>query len=213
MRGPAERPAGCGRERGEDLKRLALLLALATIGAVAAAGSKAAVGAPQVSFHGSMCCSFSIDGTFTLDHFEVKTPLNLPFLSSPPVPRLIAVGTATVTRTDDLPGSEPTTWTNAPLDWVNVSVAASCGGDVTVNLDELNGGDYFAYIVSSDSLWDSSVPLVAWDPGDVHWSASAANAVTLHGTHGTSCSVSRLARNPKTLKPLAAALNRALGRS
>jgi len=193
------------------MKRFVLLVALAAFGAVATSGSNAAVGAPpQVSFTGSMCCSFSIDGTFTLDHFEVKTPLNLPFLISPPAPRLVAVGTVTASRVDDLPDSVPTTWTNAPLDWVNVSVSARCGGSVTVNLNGINGGDYFAYIVSSDSLWDSSVPLVVWDPGDVHWFVAASSSVTLAGTNGTSCSAARLARSPETLTALANVLNLAL---
>lgn len=189
---------------------LALVVVLAAAGAVVAAGSRAAVGGPQVTFTGGGV-AYDLAGTFTLDHFEVKTPLSFPDVLPlyHPAPRLVAVGTTTATETPAF--TTPTTWTDVPFVWVNLGLTAVCGGAVRAQFDAVGGSDYTGFgPIGGRNLWDDSVPLAPWD-SSVHWGMeSVSPAFTLTGTRGDSCAVAQLAGKPKTLAALAGALNRML---
>lgn len=189
---------------------LAVLVALAAVGAVATAGSSAAVGGPQVAFTGEGAV-YTLDGTFTLDHFAVKTPRSFPDLLPDyhPGPRLVAVGTADATQT--YPFGPASTYADTPFVWVDLGVAATCGGAVKVQFNLVDGSEYTGFgPLGGQNLWDGTVPLPAWD-GTVHWGMlTTSPALTLPGTRGDSCAAAQLARSPKTLTALAGALNRLL---
>src|ERR1051325_11296278 len=72
---------------------LSLLVALVS---ALALSTSALADVGTVSFAGSAFGGQEITGTFTLDHFDVKIPLDYPgVFVSPPQPHLVAVGTVT----------------------------------------------------------------------------------------------------------------------
>jgi hypothetical protein len=179
----------------------AVLLAFAAL----AVRSTAAASPSSVSFTGGGI-GYDVSGTFTLDHFEVKTPVSFPNLPTyVPSPRLVAVGTVTATRVGGPGGIFRESYTNAPFVWVNLSVNATCGGSVDVSFDPVGGSDYVGFgPIGGLPLWDPSVPLAPWD-GSIHWGMSSAGGLTLSGPTGLSCAVARvgsLVAQAKTLNAL-----------
>jgi hypothetical protein len=174
---------------------VALLVALAL-------GGPAATATQPVTFEGTDFNSV-LAGTFSLDHFEVKAPVLFPGF---PVPEaLVAVGTVTATKSFGPPPITTLTYSDAPFDWVFVTVSATCGGATTVTFDPIGGSDYVAFIPRGEPLWDPSVPIPPWS-GDVHWGVTASDSLTLDGNGGLSCAVARAVQHGQ-LRPLAATLN------
>ena len=181
----------------------AVLLAFAAF----AVRSTAAGSPSSVSFTGSGI-GYDLSGTFTLDHFEVKTPVSFPSLPTyVPSPRLVAVGTVTATRVGGPGGIFRETYTNVPFVWVNVSVSAACDGSVGISLDPVGGSDYVGFgPIGGQPLWDQSVPLAPWD-SSIHWDASPGGSLTLSGPAGLACAVAHAAESAGSLVPQAKTLN------
>jgi hypothetical protein len=163
-----------------------------------------------VSFAGSALGGQEITGTFTLDHFDVKTPLNYPgVFVSPPQPHLVAVGTVTGQSSFFSSGVLTTVpFDDAPFVWVNLTVTASCGDSATVTFDQITGADYVGFgPISGLPLWDPSVPIPVWNP-DVHWGVTATNPLVLTGNGGLACAIAQavshdhLSAEAKTLNAL-----------
>jgi hypothetical protein len=168
---------------------LLFLIAIASA-MVLSASARAEVG--TVSFSGDALGGQIITGTFTLDHFTVKTPLDYPgVFVSPPQPHLVAVGAVTGQVTDPF-GNLLLTFDDAPHVWVNLSVAATCRRDTaTVTFDQISGSDYVGFgPIYGQPLWDPSVPIPVWNP-DIHWGVTAANALVLTGNRGVVCAIAQ----------------------
>jgi hypothetical protein len=166
-----------------------LLFVIAVASAmVLSASARADVGTG--SFSGEAIVQ-TITGTFTLDHFAVKTPLDYPgVFVSPPQQHLVAVGTVTGQVTVP-PGDIWLTFDDAPFVWVNLSVAANCGGSVTVTFNPIGGSDYVGFgPIYGQPLWDQSVPIPVWNP-DIHWGVNAEAPLVLRANGGLACAVAQ----------------------
>jgi hypothetical protein len=178
-------------------------LAAVTFFALLVPAASAASATHTVPFEGALI-DRAFSGSFTLDHFEVKTPIHPLQLAQVPAPTLVAVGT--VTAVVEPPLAPPVTFTDAPFVWVNLAVSATCGGDTTVVFGPLSGADYVGFgPIYGQPLWDSSVPIPPWS-ADVHWGITATSSLTLSNNGGLSCAIAHLNR-PAQLRALAAALN------
>ncbi|HEY6785065.1 MAG TPA: hypothetical protein VI159_08935, partial [Gemmatimonadales bacterium] len=169
------------------MRHLVVVAALVASAAAFAAAPVARAASPTISFAGEGRI-YTFSGTFTLDHFAVKTPINT-YFDGTLQPHLMAVGT--VSGTVISPFGSAATFTDQPFMWVEVTVSATCGGNITLTLNPLNGTDYAGGIGGAPPLfWDSSVPLPPWDSG-VHWGmTSPATSVTL--TSNLACAVARV---------------------
>jgi hypothetical protein len=169
---------------------LSLLVALVSALALSAP-ALADVG--TVSFAGSAFGGQEITGTFTLDHFDVKIPLDYPgVFVSPPQPHLVAVGT--VTGQSSFFSGGPVTivpFNDAPFVWVNLAVGATCGDSATVTFDPITGADYLGFgPIRGLPLWDPSVPIPVWN-SDIHWGVTATNPLVLTGNGGLACAIAQ----------------------
>jgi hypothetical protein len=166
---------------------LVFVIALASALALAAS-VRADVG--TVSFAGSGIGGQEITGTFTLDHFTVKTPLANPALVNPPVPQLVAVGTVTGESTFFSVGGLITVpFEDAPFVWVKLAAAASCGDSATVTFGDILGSDYVD--LHSQPLWDPGVPPPVWN-ASVHWGVTVTSTpLVLSGNGGLACTIAQ----------------------
>ncbi|MGZ4333354.1 MAG: hypothetical protein ACXVRJ_03680 [Gaiellaceae bacterium] len=152
-------------------------VALATL--VLAASTTAA--APPASFSGDGI-AYDLAGTFTIDHFELKTPVAV---AGPR--RLVAFGTTTAVKTPAFgPGVQA--FDDVPFAWVDVSVSATCHAAVVVSLGSIGGDDYVSF-VGGAPIYDASVPVPPWD-SSAHWEIGA-TSVTLPAARGQSCAIAR----------------------
>ena len=174
-------------------------LVSAAVGALALAPASALPApvhsdAATVSFSGAAMGGQLITGTFSLDRFEVKTPLNYSaFGGYRPQPQLVAVGTVTGNTSSYTPGSGVTVvpFEHAPFVWVNLTVAARCGDAATVTFEPITGLDYLGIgPIYGQPLWDPTVPAPVWN-SDVHWGVDAANPVVLTGNPGLPCAIAQ----------------------
>lgn len=176
------------------ISRVFLLVVL--VMSVLTISARALADIPAVSFTGNDSAGRTFTGTFVLDHFTVKTPLNLPQLVNPPTPQLVAVGSVSGVLTSFSPpgGLTSMPFAQAPFVWVKLTIAADCGQSVLVTFGDIGGSDYVS--LHGQDLWDPSVPLPVWNP-DVHWGSTVTNPLV------------EIARNGG----LACAINRAIGRN
>jgi hypothetical protein len=192
--------------------RIRNLVAVASIAtaAVLVLAAPASAASPSVPVE-AVGIHYVLDGSFTLDHFDVKTPLSYPVFVNPPTPHLVAVGTLSGVITADFP---PTVqrFSDIPFVWVNVSVVSSCGGEVRLSLDRIGGSDYVGFgPIYGQPLWDDSVPIPFWDR-DVHWFVPVAPApIELAANRGLACAAAELVAHGN-LNALAATLNSAVRR-
>jgi hypothetical protein len=181
----------------------ALLAPLVIAGALAVSGRASADVGP-ISFAGEGVAD-AITGTFTLDQSTVKTPIDYGFVV-PPQPHLVAVGTVTARVTSLYTGETVFTVTDAPFDWVELSVAATCRGSVTITFDEITGGDYL--LLHGEPVWDPSVPMPLFPEGfpSRFWYVDAQAPLVLTGNRGLACAIAQ-AVNRDDLSAEATSLN------
>jgi hypothetical protein len=169
------------------LRRVLLFVVVVATTLVVPGRASADVG--PISFAGEGVAD-AITGTFTLDQFTVKTPIDYGFVV-PPQPHLVAVGTVTAQVTSFFTGETVFTVTDAPFDWVELSVAATCGGSVTITFDEITGGDYL--LLHGEPAWDPSVPMPLFPEGTPSrfWYVDAQAPLVLTANGGLVCALAR----------------------
>jgi hypothetical protein len=148
-----------------------------------------------VSFSGAAMGGQLITGSFTVDRFEVETPLDYSGLGArQPRPQLVAVGAVTGESSFLSPGGGAVThvpFDNAPFVWVNLTVVATCGDAATVTFDQVGGSDYVGFGRAYGlPLWDPTVPIPVWN-SDIHWGVEAADPLVPAGAPGLPCAIAR----------------------